>query len=435
VKAVGGMRALALREGRGSRDQGSFDALVLDGSYKQSLASVRCLGRAGLRVAVGESVLDEPVPAYYSRYCSHKVVLPSYVMQPAAFAAAVVDFVREFPTRVVLPAGDATMAAVAPVREQLAGLGCTLALAPDTALQVANDKDRTLKVAGELGIAMPRTIGIGSVEDLPAAIAELGFPFVLKPTMSWTGKHPVRLTPADVLTKDEAVEVTQTFLAAGAGVLAQQFARGRREGVTLFVADGEVLANCGHVAHRTTPPLGGASVVRESIQVPPDLLDASARLAKAIGIQGPCEVEFRRDAQGRPLLMEINPRLAGTMENALRSGVNIPLMTWQWAVGLTVAPAAVDRTGIRTRWLVGDLAWLARNWQRAGRPDSVPVARSLWIFASEFFRSRHYDFFDLRDVRPGVAELRYIGLWARQFAGENNQSREKRSKGAANVDE
>jgi predicted ATP-grasp superfamily ATP-dependent carboligase len=429
------MRALPFRKGSGPEDRHGFDALVLDGSHKQSLASARCLGRAGLRVAVGESLTDEPVPAYHSRYCARRVMLPSYVTQPEGFAAAVVDFVREFPTRVVLPAGDATIAALAPAREQLAGLGSTLALAPDTALQVANDKVRTLKVADELGILMPRTIGIGSAADLPAAIAELGFPFVLKPTMSWTGKHPQRLVPADVLTEAEAVEATEFFLGAGSGVLAQQFACGRREGVTLFVAGGEILASCGHVAHRTTPPLGGSSVVRESIRVPPYLLDASVRLAKAIGIEGPCEVEFRRDAQGRPLLMEINPRLAGTLENALRSGVNIPLMTWRWAAGLEVQPVADHRVGVRTRWLVGDLAWVARSWQRAGHPDSVPVPRSLWIFASEFFRSRHYDFFDLRDVRPGIAELRIIGPWARQLFGETYPSRGKRSKGATNVDE
>jgi predicted ATP-grasp superfamily ATP-dependent carboligase len=429
---MGGMRAGPLHEGRDPSDRNGFDALVLDGSYKQTLASTRCLGRAGLRVAVGESLADDPVPAYYSRYCARRVLLPSYVSQAEAFAAAVVDFVREFPTRVVLPAGDETIAAVATVRDQLAGLGCTLALAPDSALQVANDKDRTLKVADELGILMPRTIGIGSVADLPAAIADLGFPFVLKPTRSWTGKHSQRLVPADVLTEAEAVEVTESFLAAGSGVLAQQFASGRREGVTLFVAGGEVLASCGHVAHRTTPPLGGGSVIRESIQVPPDLFDASVRLAKAIGIEGPCEVEFRRDGDGRPLLMEINPRLAGTLENALRSGVNVPLMTWRWAVGLEVQPVADHRTGVRTRWLAGDLAWVTQNWQRAGRPDSVPVARSLWLFITEFFRSRHYDFFDLRDVRPGIAELRRMTAWTRRFFRKKYLSRSMRSEGAIN---
>jgi len=413
-----------------------FDALVLDGSYKQAVASVRCLGRAGLRVAVAEGPSDDPVPAYYSRYCAGRLSLPSYVSQPEAFAAAVVEFVQAFPTRVVLPAGDETIAAVAPVRERLAALGCTLALAPDSALEIANNKDRTLAVARELGILMPRTISIGSVADLPAAIAALGFPFVLKPTISWTGKHTERLVPSDVLTEAEAVAVTESFIAAGSGVLAQQFAPGRREGVTLLVAGGEVLASCGHVAHRTTPPLGGASVIRESIQVPPDLLDASVRLAKAIGIEGPCEVEFRRDGDGEPLLMEINPRLAGTLENTLRAGVNLPLMIWRWAAGLEVEPVTDYRTGVRTRWLAGDLAWVTQNMQRRGRPDSVPVATSAWLFTAEFFRSRHYDFFDLRDVRPGIAELRRMGAWTRRFFRKKfpSRTRNKRSEGAINDD-
>ena len=96
-------------------------------------------------------------------------------------------------------------------------------------------------------------------------------------------------------------------------MLAQEWACGRREGVTLFIVDGEVLASCGCAAYRTSPPLGGASVMRESIPVPQDIYSASVRLATAIGMQGVCEVEFRRDADNRALLMEINARLAGTI--------------------------------------------------------------------------------------------------------------------------
>ena len=172
--------------------------------------------------------------------------------------------------------------------------------------------------------------------DLPRAIAELGFPFVLKPTVSWTGRSAERVVPIEVIDEAEAAAEAAHLLAAGAGVLAQQWACGRREGVTLFVADGEVLASFGHVEHRTTPPLGGASVVRESIAIPPDTLDASVRLVKGIGLQGVCEVEFRRDADNRPLLMEVNARPAGTMENAILSGIDFPLMIWQWATGLPV---------------------------------------------------------------------------------------------------
>ena len=106
--------------------------------------------------------------------------------------------------------------------------------------------------------------------------------------------------------------------------------------MTLFIVDGEILASCGHVAHRTSPPLGGASVMRESIPIPQDIYASAVRLATAIGMQGVCEVEFRRDADDRPLLMEINARLAGTIENAVHSGVDFPLMIWQWATGLPV---------------------------------------------------------------------------------------------------
>ena len=46
-------------------------------------------------------------------------------------------------------------------------------------------------------------------------------------------------------------------------------------------------------------------------------------------------------------------------------------------------------------------------WKRPGRPDSVPRLRSIGIFLAEFGKGAHYDYFDHRDVRPFLAELRY----------------------------
>jgi predicted ATP-grasp superfamily ATP-dependent carboligase len=147
-------------------------------------------------------------------------------------------------------------------------------------------------------------------------------------------------------------------------------------------------------------------VVRASIQVPGDVLDAATRLAKAIGLEGVSGVEFRRDAGNQPLLMEVNPRLGGTTENAMKSGVDLPMMIWRWATGDEVTPVESHRTGVRTRWLQGDLRWLRENRGRAGRPDSVPRLTSIWIFTSEFARTWRYDFLDLRDLRPAMVELR-----------------------------
>ncbi len=405
---------LARRRSGGARmtgGLGDYDILILDAGVKQSLASARSLGRAGLRVALGESQSQyrsrPPLPAFQSRYCARAVILPDYTSDPAAYANAVIAFARDHHVRVVLPAADPSVAALAPYRGRLAELGCMLALAPPEALEIANDKDLTLKVASRLGIPYPKSVRIDSVEDLPSAAAELGFPIVLKPTVSWTGNSASRVIPVEVITDAEAVDATTRLLAAGSGVIAQQWACGRREGVSLFVVNGEVLASCGHVAHRTSPQLGGASVMRESIPVPDEILAASVRLARAIGLEGVCEVEFRRDVDGRPLLMEVNARLAGTLENAIRSGIDFPLMIWLWATRQPIAPAASCRTGVRTRWLHGDLRWLWENQDRRGRPDSVPVAKAVRTFLWEFVRTRRYDYFDRRDIMPALAEMRY----------------------------
>jgi predicted ATP-grasp superfamily ATP-dependent carboligase len=388
----------------------SYDILILDAAYRQSLVSARSLGRVGLRVAMAECFAETDrslrVPAFRSRHSSRNVVLPSYAADPDAFGSTVVDFVREHPTRVALPTSDGVIAAVAPYRERLAELGCALALAPDCALEIATDKCRTLEIARELGIDQPKTMRIDSIGELSAALAEFVFPFVLKPSTSWSGQEERRLVPAEVIDQAEAVDVTGTFLAAGASVLAQEWLCGRREGLTLFVVNGEVLASCAHVEHRTSPALGGASVMRQSIPIPEDVYVPALKLITAIGLEGVCEVEFRRDANNRPLLMEINARLAGGIENAMHSGVDFPLLIWQWAAGLPVDRVEGYRTGVRTRWLHGELRWLRDNYRRVGRPDSVSRSRALWLIASEFVRTRHYDCFDPHDPRPILADLR-----------------------------
>jgi predicted ATP-grasp superfamily ATP-dependent carboligase len=397
-----------------------YDILILDGSHKHSLTSARSLARAGLRVALAEAAGQYPpehkIPAFVSRYCSRGVILPDYVTDPAAYVDAVLAFTREHGVKVVMPVGDANITLLAPHREKIAELGAFLAVASDAALEVANDKTRTLEVAAKLDIAYPKSVPINAVEDLSEAEKQFSYPFVLKPTVSWTGNQTSRSVPVEVVNRAEAEVAAAGFLGAGGEVIAQQLATGRKEGVSLFIVGGEVMAHCGCIAHRTTPPLGGVSAMRESYEVPADLLAAAVSLATTIGVEGPSEVEFRRDASGRPLLMEINARLAGTLENAVHSGVNFPLMIWQWGTGQPIEKVTSYQTGVRTRWLAGDLRWLWESVTEKGRPDSISAASGLWTFGSEFFRTRHYDFVDPRDMKPAFAELGYTaGIIKKQW--------------------
>src|SRR4029077_14782820 len=178
----------------------------------------------------------------------------------------------------VVPASDGAIAALLPRRDEIEKLGATVALPPSSMLAVANDKEHTQSLADGLGISGPRTVRVERTSDLPWLMASLDPPFVLKPTTSWAGRSSLRLQAVDVVDEVEAERAVIDLLDSGVGALGQERVGGRREGVTLFLVDGEVHAAFAHLEIRTTPALGGASVVRRSIPLPQDIHTASVRL-------------------------------------------------------------------------------------------------------------------------------------------------------------
>ena len=191
-----------------SRTPDGYDVLILDAGTRQSLASARSLGRAGLRVALAECFAEcdpaLPVLAFRSRYCARSVVLPSFATDAPGFSAAIIEFVRAHPTRVIMPASDGAIAALMPWRGRLAALGCQLALAPNAVLEVANSKARILEVAHGLGVEGPRSVRVDQPAQLAAALAGIGLPCVLKPAVGWPDGAPARLQATEVTSETEA---------------------------------------------------------------------------------------------------------------------------------------------------------------------------------------------------------------------------------------
>lgn len=408
------------------RSRVPFDALVLDGHARQALVTTRTLGRQGLRVATAEctDLCDSRfgVPTFASRWSLETNKLPSYHDDPTAYARAVVDLASAHPTRVVIPSMDGSVAALRSWRSCFEQLGIGLALASEAALDAANDKKRTLALAAELGIPFPRTIAIECAEDTPAALAEVGYPAVIKPTQSWVSNADcaTRVVSKAVREESEAIRYVEELIMLGGSPVIQQMANGPREAVCVFYADDKVWAKFAQVAYRTTPALGGVSVVREGIPMPADLESAALALVRNLDLEGCCEVEFRRDATGRPLLMEINARLSGSIEVAVRSGVPFPALLWQWAAGEPLAAVPGYQTGIKMRYLKGDMKWLWENIECRGRqPDGVRPQTAIATFAKDFIHRQSYDYMDRHDLGPAVAAL----------AGNVNLARRKLTKG------
>jgi predicted ATP-grasp superfamily ATP-dependent carboligase len=410
--------------GRSSTFSGRLDAAVLDADERQSLVSVRSLGRAGLRVgAFDASFLS---PAFSSRWCSLSGRLPD-AGDEQLYVDAVLDVIRRFRPRVLLLARDSTIEVLRPRRVEIEQVSA-LALAPEAALEVAVNKESTIALAESLGIAVPVTVSIRDSDEALDAGRQTGFPAVVKPVQSWVQSSAGgrRLSSVIVVNADEARLAAEESMRVGGRVVLQQWLRGSREAVSLLCLNGKVCARFAQVARRMLPPLGGSSVVRESIPLPPDLTDAAEALARAAGLDGYSEVEFRRDTDGSAFLMEVNPRLSASVELAVRAGVDFPALLYSWATGRLLPTAPKYRAGVKMRWLGGDIQWLRQTLEQRGRPDVLPAGQALRTFAGDFFVPHAYDYVTWTDLRPAVAATTRFLL-----SGARRRYRDHRAKAIA----
>ncbi len=393
--------------------QVTCDALVLDAVLRQSLASVRSLGSRHLRVAA----LGNPDGAatFSSRWCQQAFVCTAgegtdeylhYVEQALDRTGA----------RVLIASSDATVALIRRHRERLEQR-VQIALASEAALSTAISKERTLEIARQLSIQTPRAMNVGAESDIGEALREIGLPAVVKPVESWVGDehHGERLASRLVTTPEEARSAVEELTRTGNSTLFQQFLSGRRESLTFFFANGTIYARFAQWGKRTYPPLGGQSVVGQSIAFPQDIGKQGERLVREINLEGVSHIEFRRDGNGVPYLMEINPRLAASTELAVRSGVDFPYLLYQWASGERIDTIKSYRVGVWLRDLKGDLAATIAALKQRGRPGVTPPARAILDFWAAFFVPMHYYYVDRRDLRPAWAGAQDFGRYMLQL--------------------
>ena len=237
---------------------------------------------------------------------------------------------------------------------------------------------------------------------MEAALHEIGLPAVVKPNKSWLWgeQKGVRLISKLVTTPDEAKRAVEELTCWGGTALFQQFLSGRREAVSFIYANSEIHAKFAQWAKRTQPPLGGTSVLRQSIAVPSDIGEQATRLVREIELEGYSEVEFRRDSDGNPYLMEINPRLSASVEIAVRSGVDFPYLLYQWACGMRIDHVKSYQAGRWMRFLEGDIMTTVQTLQERGRPGVSSPGQALGDFITSFFVPMGYDYFDWKDPIP-----------------------------------
>jgi predicted ATP-grasp superfamily ATP-dependent carboligase len=116
---------------------------------------------------------------------------------------------------------------------------------------------------------------------------------------------------------------------------------------------------------REYPVSGGPSTLRESVK-DEALCRTTERLLSALGWVGVAMAEYLVDPRdGRPKLLEVNPRFWGSLHLAIVSGVDFPHLLCRMALEGDVPPLREYPAGVRSRSVLhGELMHFMRNPER-----------------------------------------------------------------------
>lgn len=375
-----------------------MSVFVTDAQQRKTLAVIRSLGRRGIEVGAGEET--RLATAFFSRYCRQRVVYPSPARQPAEFVTGLLAHLRRHRCRVLIPMDDDALMLVARHSAEFSALARVPVARHEVLLQ-ARDKLLTLQLAAAVGIAHPRTLAVSAAADLAAVVRELGFPLILRPRESSGSRGFIRVDSEPGLTAAYA-----RLQPAYGGLIAQEFIPpGEKYDVGLLLnSRSELRAAFVQKELRGYPLDMGPSTLQESVHRP-DLVATALRLLQAMDWSGIAEVEFMVDPRdGRPKLMEVNPRFWASLQLAVSAGVDFPYLLYRMALDGDVEPVLEYRAGVRCRWLLpGDLLHFLANPRR-------------WHLEPGFFdffaRDTGYDIISPRDPGPVLgfflAAARYL---------------------------
>lgn len=339
-----------------------------------------------------------------SRHVAGRYAVGNAADDPCGYAARLEEVAGRIGVDLILPVTEVSLGSiyVHGVHER-----CAVACPERSSYEAAVDKHALLERAATLGLDVPRTELFEDPARLSALPESWRYPVVVKARRS-RFLHDGRWVAGEVRVVRAQEELRNACEAPGfaGGLLLQELVPGKGEGVFLLTQKGRPLARFAHRRIRERPPWGGVSVLSESIEPDPELLAGSERLLRDLDFTGVAMVEFRRAPTGQSYLMEVNPRLWGSLQLAIDSGVDFPSLLVALHRGAPI-PAVAARLGTRTRWLLGDLDHLLICLRRPAVRKQLGIRVSTLVrdFVRSFFDGSRLEVLRRDDWRPFAREL------------------------------
>lgn len=311
-------------------------------------------GAAGIIKCLQQDVSIQLTVADADANAVGKYLVDDFIQIPQGkdenFTNALLKVCKEKNIQVLLPLVTAELFPLSHNKYHFEEINTRVMVSSEKAINIANDKSNTYQFLQSKNIEVPQFKIAKNIEEFKTAVADLGFPkktICFKPSIS-NGSRGFRIIADDAdefdllfnqkpnstyISYNDAVRVLSSK--AFPELLVAEYLPGEEYSVDCLAAHGKIKLIVPRLRKKT---INGISVQGEFVE-DKRIIEYCSRIIETIGLHGNIGIQLRRSQKGTPLLLEINPRVQGTIVAALGAGINLPLLAIKQELNLPIHPS------------------------------------------------------------------------------------------------
>lgn len=320
-------------------------------------------GAAGILKCLEQDNNVHVVSADADPEATGKYLVKEFVCIPTAdkpdFTDKVLSICREKNIHVLMPLVTKELIPLSQRIKEFELAGTKLLVSSTASLEIANNKSRLYEFLQWRGLKIPDFRVVENVEQFQNAVAELGHPskqVCFKPSVS-NGSRGFRIiteqfNEADILFNQKPINVfirlndALRVLSSAhfPELLVSQYLPGDEYSVDCLCNQGNALLVLPRLRKKM---VNGISVKGEFVRED-KIIDYCTRIIKELQLHGNIGIQVKANDEGEFLVLEINPRVQGTISASLGAGVNLPLLAVKQELGLPILPEElIIKWGVR----------------------------------------------------------------------------------------
>lgn len=332
--------------------------LLIEGRARQVMPLMKSLHKMGCHITTYNATKFDM--GYASRYPDKKLLRYCDAKDEEGTYVAIKKELQTKQYDLVIPLNDFVAIILSKHKEELKEY-VTIAANDWDVFQCASDKLRTMSICMENDIPCPQTyVADETLDDLSQM--KLTYPICIKPRTGFSAVGFRKIEESDDLEKIVKASVEKYGPCLIQEYIPQTDLQYKAE---LFVdKHGEIKSACVFAKVRWYPLEGGSSTLNVTVERP-DIVESCAKLLKTVGWRGYADIDLIQDPRDNiAKIMEINPRITGSVKICYAAGVNFTEQILQDYLDEEVTPYMDYKIGLYLRYIHTDILWFLKSKTR-----------------------------------------------------------------------